>query len=273
MARSTSKPRKDPKKPNGFRQYIVWFWSLFAFGILLAMLLFLLAGWGVFGPMPTFDELENPETNLATEIFASDAETLGKYYSENRTPVKFDDLPTHLVEALVATEDERYYTHSGIDARGTLRAVVYMGKRGGASTITQQLAKLLFTDEVANNTFARVLQKVKEWVIATRLERQYTKEEIITMYLNKYDFIYQAVGIRSAAKIYFGKEPKDLKQEEAAVLVAMLKNPNLYNPLKERFRDNALQRRNQVLKQMEVNDYISVAEKDSLQQLPLATNY
>src|SRR5690606_1364054 len=112
-----------------------------------------------------------------------------------------------------------------------------------------------------------------EWVIATRLERQYTKEEIITMYLNKYDFIYQAVGIRSAAKIYFGKEPKDLKLEEAAVLVAMLKNPNLYNPLKERFRDNALQRRNQVLKQMEVNDYISVAEKDSLQQLPLATNY
>ena len=273
MAKTTSKTKKDSKKHSGFRRYIIWFWSLFALGILMAILVFLLAGWGVFGPMPTFDELENPETNLATEIFSSDGETLGKYYSENRTPVKFDDLPTHLVEALVATEDERYYTHSGIDAKGTLRAIVYMGKRGGASTITQQLAKLLFTEDVANNTFARVVQKVKEWVIATRLERQYTKEEIITMYLNKYDFIYQAVGIRSAAKIYFGKEPKDLKVEEAAVLVAMLKNPNLYNPLKDRFEDNSLRRRNQVLKQMEVNDYLTTEEKDSLQQLPLVTDY
>ena len=273
MGKSTSKTTKNTKKHSGFRKYIIWFWSLFAVGVLLAILVFLMAGWGVFGPMPSFDELENPETNLATEIFSSDGETLGKYYSENRTPVKFEDLPDHLVQALVATEDERYFSHSGIDAKGTLRAIVYMGQRGGASTITQQLAKLLFTEQVSNNTFDRVMQKVKEWVIATRLERQYTKEEIITMYLNKYDFIYQAVGIRSAAKIYFGKEPKDLKVEEAAVLVAMLKNPNLYNPLKERFHDNSLQRRNQVLKQMEVNDYISEAEKDSLQQLPLVTNY
>lgn len=273
MAKSTSKATKKDKKQAGFGRYIVWFWSLFALGILMVMLVFLLAGWGVFGTMPTFDELENPETNLATEIFSSDGETLGKYYSENRTPVKFEDLPDHLVEALVATEDERYYSHSGIDAKGTLRALVYMGKRGGASTITQQLAKLLFTEQVSNNTFDRVMQKVKEWVIATRLERQYTKEEIIAMYLNKYDFIYQAVGIRSAAKIYFGKEPRDLNVEEAAVLVAMLKNPNLYNPLKERFKDNSLQRRNQVLKQMEVNGYLTEVQKDSLQQLPLKTNY
>lgn len=142
----------------------------------------------------------------------------GKYYSENRTPIKYDDLPDHLVEALVATEDERFYKHAGIDAKGTIRAAVYLGTRGGASTITQQLSKLLFTEQVSNNPFARILQKVKEWIIATRLERQYTKEEIITMYFNKYDFVYQAVGIRSASKIYFGKEAKDLNIEESRVV-------------------------------------------------------
>lgn len=273
MAKSTPKRKKNPKKKSSYSRYLVWFWSLFTAGILFVVLVFLMASWGVFGPMPTFEELENPETNLATEIFASDGATLGKYYNENRTPVKYEDLPQHLVDGLVATEDERYYKHAGIDAKGTLRAIVYLGERGGASTVTQQLAKLLFTDQVSNNTLSRVIQKVKEWVIATRLERQYTKEEIITMYLNKYDFIYQAVGIRSAANIYFGKEPKELNIEESAVLVAMLKNPNLYNPLKERFKENSLQRRNQVIKQMEVNNYISAEVKDSLQQLPLIVNY
>ncbi len=272
MGKSTAKSEKTSKK-RSYSRYIVWFWSLFAAGILAVLLLFLMASWGVFGPMPTFEELENPETNLATEIFSSDGETLGKYYNENRTPVKYEDLPQHLVDALVATEDERYFNHAGIDAKGTLRAAVYLGKRGGASTITQQLSKLLFTENVSRNPVARVLQKFKEWIIAIRLESQYTKEEIITMYLNKYDFLYQAVGIRSASKIYFGKEPKELKLEEAAVLVAMLKNPILYNPAKEQFKDNSIQRRNQVLKQMEVNDYISAAEKDSLQSLPLKLDF
>ena len=274
MAKSTEKNKKGGKKarPN-FRRYIIWFWALFGTGVLLVVLLFLMASWGVFGPMPTFEELENPETNLATSIYSSDGEVLGKYYNENRTPVKYEDLPQHLVDALVATEDERYYRHSGIDAKGTLRAVVYMGERGGASTITQQLAKLLFTENVSNNTLSRVIQKLKEWVIAIQLERQYTKEEIITMYLNKFDFIYQADGIQSASKIYFGKEPKDLKVEEAAVLVAMLKNPSLYNPLKEQFKDNSMARRNVVLKQMEVNGYLTEQEKDSLQQLPLVTDF
>ena len=273
MAKTSGKANKEAVKRKQYSRYKSWFWTVFALGISAIVLLFLLASWGVFGTMPTFEELENPETNLATEIFSSDGETLGKYYNENRTPVKYEDLPQHLIEALIATEDERFYEHSGIDAKGTLRAAVFLGKRGGASTITQQLAKLLFTDNVSRNPFARGIQKVKEWIIATRLERQYTKEEIITMYLNKYDFLYQAVGVRSAAKIYFDKEPKDLNVEEAAVLVAMLKNPILYNPQKEQFKDNALQRRNVVLSQMEVNDYITEEEEDSLQQLPLQTDF
>lgn len=265
------KQKKKQKSKPSKRPYIIGFWALFGIGLLAVVLVFLLASWGAFGKMPEFEELENPETNLATEIFSSDGETIGKYYSENRTPIKYEDLPDHLVEALVATEDERFYKHAGIDAKGTLRAAVYLGTRGGASTITQQLSKLLFTEDVANNAFARIMQKIKEWVIATRLERQYTKEEIITMYFNKYDFVYQAVGIRSASKIYFGKEAKNLKIEESAVLVAMLKNAALYNPV----RRPALvkQRRNQVFVQMRKNGYISEREEDSLQQLPLNLDF
>ena len=263
---------KKSTNKTSFKKFILWFWGLFLGGGLIVILLFLMAGWGVFGKMPTFEELENPETNLATEVFSSDGKTLGKYYNENRTPVKYEDLPNNLVNALVATEDERYYDHSGVDARGTLRAVAYLGSKGGASTITQQLSKLLFSS-TPDNKIERVFQKIKEWVIAVRLERQYTKQEIITMYFNKYDFLYQAVGVRSASRIYFGKEPKDLKTEEAAVLVAMLKNPIYFNPAKEKFKDNSLARRNQVLKQMEKNGYLTTEEKDSLQKLPLKINF
>lgn len=263
---------KKSTNKTSFKKFIFWFWGLFLGGVLIVILLFLMAGWGVFGKMPTFEELENPETNLATEVFSSDGKTLGKYYNENRTPVKYEDLPNNLINALVATEDERYYDHSGVDARGTLRAVAYLGSKGGASTITQQLSKLLFSS-TPDNKVERVFQKIKEWVIAVRLERQYTKQEIITMYFNKYDFLYQAVGVRSASRIYFGKEPKDLKTEEAAVLVAMLKNPIYFNPAKEKFKDNSLARRNQVLKQMEKNGYLTTEEKDSLQKLPLKINF
>ena len=263
--------KKQQKTKTSKRPYIIGFWTLFGIGLLAVVLIFLMAGWGAFGKMPDFEELENPETNLATEIFSSDGETLGKYYSENRTPIKYDDLPDHLVEALVATEDERFYKHAGIDAKGTIRAAVYLATRGGASTITQQLSKLLFTEQVSNNPFARILQKVKEWIIATRLERQYTKEEIITMYFNKYDFVYQAVGIRSASKIYFGKEAKDLNIEESAVLVAMLKNAALYNPVRR--PELVKQRRNQVFVQMHKNGYLSEQEKNSLQKLPLNLDF
>ena len=259
------------KQPNNFFKFIKWFWILFATGILFVALIFLLASWGVFGEMPTFEHLENPQTNLATEIISSDGNTLGKFYlDDNRTPVAYEDLPENLVNALVATEDERYYDHSGIDWFGTLRAIAYLGKRGGASTISQQLAKQLFTG-VAARGWKRYTQKFKEWVIATRLERQYTKEEIITMYLNQYDFHYNADGIQSAARIYFGKEPRELKVEESAVLVGMLKNSSLYNPIRR--QELVKNRRNTVLGQMARNEYITEAEKDSLQALKMDINF
>lgn len=257
------------KKTTNFSKYIKWFWGIVLGGFLFVCLLFLLASWGVFGALPTFEELENPENNLATEIISSDGKTLGKYAVENRTPIKYKDIPQNMVKALVSTEDERFYEHSGIDFRGTARAVLKPGS-GGASTITQQLAKMLFTGKASRNIFKRVLQKVKEWVVAVKLERQYTKEEIITMYLNKYDFLNQAVGVRSAARIYFGKEPKELDIEESAMLVGMLKNSSLFNPLRR--EEMVKQRRNVVLKQMSRNEFITQQQKDSLQKLGLGLN-
>ena len=271
MAKTSGKAKEEAEKRKAFSRYKSWFWTIFAIGISAVVLLFLLASWGVFGPMPTFEELENPETNLATEIFSSDGKSLGKYYNENRTPIKFEELPDHLVKALVATEDERFYDHAGIDAKGTLRAAVFLGKRGGASTITQQLAKQLFTQDVSQNFVGRVLQKFKEWIIATRLERQYTKEEIITMYFNQYDFLYQAVGIKSASRIYFDKEPMELKPEESAVLVGMLVNSAYYNPVRR--PELVEQRRNTVLGQMAKNDYITEEARDSLQQIPMEITF
>ncbi|MEK6152777.1 transglycosylase domain-containing protein [Flavobacteriaceae bacterium 3-367] len=263
---------KKKKQQNLFFKYIKWFWILFASGFFLAILVFLLASWGAFGEMPTFERLENPQTNLATEIISSDAKTLGKFYlDDNRTPISYEDLPQDLIDALVATEDARYYSHSGIDARGTLRALAFLGTRGGASTISQQLARQLFVGVRSKNKFQAITQKVKEWVIATRLERNYTKQEIIAMYMNIYDFNYNADGIRSASRIYFGKEPKDLKIEEAAVLVGMLKNSSLYNPIRR--EELVLNRRNTVLAQMAKYDYITEAEKDSLQALRMDINF
>lgn len=252
--------------------YVQRFWKLFTGGVLLAILLFLLVSWGVFGKLPSFDVLENPKTNLATEVISADGKTLGKYYfNDNRTPVTYNDLPKNLVNALVATEDERYYKHSGVDGKGTLRALVFVGRKGGASTITQQLAKLLFTERASSNIFSRGLQKMKEWNIAIRLEKHYTKEEIIAMYFNIYDFNYNADGIRSASRIYFGKEPKELKTEEAAMLVGMLKNSSLYNPMRR--KELVTARRNTVLNQMYKNNFLSRTERDSLKKLDLQINF
>ncbi|SHI89809.1 penicillin-binding protein 1A [Flavobacterium haoranii] len=256
---------------SDFSKYIKTFWKLFFGGVGFVILLFLFASWGLLGSMPSFEKLENPDSNIATEIISSDGEVIGKFYAENRVPVKFQDLPPHLVNALVATEDERFYEHSGIDGRGTVRAVVKLGTDGGASTITQQLAKLLFHGEGSKNIVMRILQKVKEWVIAVRLERQYTKQEILAMYLNEVDFLYNAVGIRSAAKIYFNKEPKDLTIEESAVLVGMLKNPSLYNPKKK--EKNAFNRRNTVLGQMVKGGFITEAEKAKLSKDSIHLNF
>ncbi len=261
------------KKQTNFKKYIKRFWMLVFGGFAALVLVFLLASWGAFGPLPTFEELENPQKNLATEVISSDGVTLGKYAYENRTPITFKELPENLIKALIATEDERFYEHSGIDFRGTARAVVKLGKGGGASTITQQLAKNLFTKRASSNTFKRVMQKVKEWIVAVKLERQYTKHEIIAMYLNTQGFLFNAIGIRSASRIYFGKEPKDLSIEESAILVAMLKNPRQFNPNREVSKGKSLTRRNVVFMQMEKNGFITAQEKDSLQKLPLKINF
>ena len=268
---ATQKNKNNQNQTEDFSRYIKNFWKIVAGCLLAAVLFFLLASWGIFGDMPTFEELENPDSNVATEIISIDGETLGKFYLQNRTPVKYADLPKNLVDALIATEDERYYDHSGIDTRGTLRAMLTLGGSGGASTITQQLAKNLFHGEGSKNIFQRIIQKGKEYVIAIRLERQYTKQEIIAMYLNTVDFVNQAVGIRSAAKIYFGKEPKNLTTEEAAVIVGMLKNPSRFNP--KSFPERSKARRDVVLHQMEKNDFISEQEKTELQKKPLVLHF
>ena len=261
------------KKQTNFKKYIIRFWMVVLGGFIAFLLVFLLASWGVFGELPTFEELENPEKNLATEVISSDGVTLGKYAFKNRTPVGFKDLPDNLVNALIATEDERFYEHSGIDFRGLARAVVKLGKGGGASTITQQLAKNLFNKGGSSSTVKRLTQKVKEWIVATKLERQYTKNEIVAMYLNTQGFLFNAIGIRSASRIYFGKEPKDLDIQESAILVAMLKNPRQFNPNREISKGKSLIRRNVVFAQMAKNEFITQQEKDSLQQLPLKINF
>ncbi|PZQ84653.1 MAG: penicillin-binding protein, partial [Flavobacterium johnsoniae] len=176
-----TKKKNNTQQVKDVAYYNRLFWKIFLYGTGGVILFFLFASWGLFGSMPSFEDLENPESNLATEIISSDGETIGKFYNENRTAIKYSDLPKHLVDALVATEDERFYEHSGIDARGTFRAIVGFGSSGGASTITQQLAKQLFHGERSKNIIVALTQKVKEWIIATRLERQYTKSEIITM--------------------------------------------------------------------------------------------
>ena len=254
------------KKTTSFKKYLKWFWGIILGGFTLVLVLFLYTAWDPLYALPSFEELENPQTNLATEVISIDGKTIGKYAKENRTPIKFKELSTNLVNALVATEDERFYEHSGIDFKGTARAVLKPGS-GGASTITQQLAKMLFTGRASKNIFKRLLQKAKEWVVATKLEKQYTKNEIIAMYLNKYDFLNRAVGIRSASRIYFGKEPKELKIDQAAMLVGMLKNSSYFNPLRREAK--VKQRRNVVLKQMTRSNFITTVEKDSLQKLDL----
>ncbi|MGH2665330.1 penicillin-binding protein 1A [Flavobacterium sp.] len=260
----------NTKKPD-YSQYVKKFWKYFFLIFGGVLLFFLFASWGLFGSMPSFSELENPESNLATEIISSDGVTIGKFFNENRTPIKYDDLPKHLVKALVATEDERFYEHSGIDGRRTMSAALKLGTDGGASTLTQQLAKLLFHGERSKIKLVGLVQKVKEWIIAIRLERQYTKDEIIAMYLNKADFINTAVGIRSASKVYFAKEPKDLTVDEAAMLVGMLKNPSLFNPLKR--EEKVKDRRNVVLKQMEKNGFLTTSEKEKYQEKPIKLTF
>ena len=269
MARRRNKQKGIPKK---YKPFYYGFWAIFIFGIFSVFTIFYSASTGKLGEMPDFRQLENPNTNLATQIISSDNKILGKFhFGENRTPIEYNQIPKNLIDALIATEDERFYSHSGIDFKATVRAVVYLNKRGGASTISQQLARQLFVGVRSKNIFEALTQKVKEWVIAVRLERQYTKEEIIKMYLNIYDFGYNGDGIKSAANIYFGKEPIDLNLEESAVLVGMLKNSSLYNPLRR--PELVKSRRNVVFGQMKKNGLLNEKEFDSLKTLPLEISY
>lgn len=255
-----------------YRFQIILFWFLFSAAIISIYGVFYLASIGKFGEMPDFRQLENPKTNFASEIISADNEVLGKYYfNDNRTPIKYEDINTKTIEALIATEDERFYSHPGIDLKATVRAIVFLNTRGGASTISQQLARQLFVGVRSRNIIQAVGQKIKEWVIAVELEKQYTKEEIITMYLNIYDFGYYGDGIKSASNIYFSKEPIDLKIEESAMLIGMLQNSSLYDPLRR--PEITKNRRDLVLMQMAKNKYISENEKDSLQKIPLELDY
>jgi len=265
-----AKRKKIKKEP--YKVYIRWMWRLYFMGIVGLFLLFGGAALEWYGPMPNLQQLENPRTNLATQIISSDGEILGKYYlDDNRTPITYEELPQNMVQALIATEDERFYEHAGIDWKGTLRAFAYLGKRGGASTITQQLARQIFVGVRSRNKIKAVLQKAQEWVIAVQLEQRYTKNEILSLYLNKYDFGYQADGVRSAAKIFFNKTPQTLSIEESATLVGMLKNSSLYNPIRR--PELVKERRNIVFQQMVRNELITQEEKDSLSQLPIIINY
>ena len=247
-------------------------WALVLLGLLSFFGLFILAGNGSFGEMPEFEQLENPNTNLATQIISSDGEILGKFYfNDNRTPITFNELPKNLVDALIATEDERFYDHPGIDVRSTIRAIAFLNTRGGASTISQQLARQLFVGVRSRSIFQAVLQKAKEWVLAIQIEKRYTKNEIIAMYLNVYDFGNTADGVRSASKIYFNKTPDSLLIEDAATLIGMLKNSSYYNPLRR--PELVVERRNVVFQQMHRNEMITKTDLDSLINLPLNIDY
>ena len=255
---------------------ILWIFLAVALVVIITVFVSISKGW--IGYMPPVEELENPNYKFATEIFSEDGKVLGtwSYSKENRVYTAYEDLSPHIINALIATEDIRFAEHSGIDAKALFRAFLKRGllfqkNAGGGSTLSQQLAKQLFTEKVARNTLQRLFHKPIEWVIAVKLERYYTKEEILSMYLNKFDFLNNAVGIKTAAYTYFGSEPKELKIEEAAMLVGMCKNPSLYNPV--RFNERAKGRRNVAIEQMRKAGYITVAECDSLKALPLKLTY
>ena len=259
------------------KTFIIVLWALLIVGILATYIIFSAISDGKIGYVPPIEELENPNLKFATQVISDDGKILGTWSlsKENRLYVGYNDLSPNLVHALVATEDVRFSEHSGIDARAFMRAVIKRGvlmqkNAGGGSTITQQLAKQFYSP-TADNVMERLLQKPIEWVIAVKLERYYTKEEILTMYLNKFDFLNNAVGIKTAAGTYFSKEPKDLSIEEAATLIGMCKNPSLYNP--RRFNERTRGRRNVVLDQMRKAGYLTEAERDSLQALPLVLKY
>ena len=252
------------------KQSVKILWRVFIGGALAVVLVFVCANFGLFGKMPSLKELQNPEADLASEIYSSDGVLMGKYYSENRSEVKYNEISPNVVNALLATEDERFYDHSGIDAQAVARAVFTLGTQGGGSTLTQQVAKMML-GQGRGNIIKRGFDKVKEWIVAVKLERNFTKEEIITLYLNRAPW-GNLFGIRNASLTYFQKEPKDLKVEEAAVLVGMLKG-FIYNPISH--PKASVDRRNTVINQMMVchQHFLTEAEAEKLKAKPLITNF
>jgi penicillin-binding protein 1A len=248
------------------------FWRVFAGGVIAFILLIVLANFGVFGKMPSLAELENPSILQSSEVYAADGTLMGKYYRErgNRSSVKYRDISRHVIDALIATEDERFYKHAGIDFKSTVRAVFTAGREGGGSTITQQLAKALL-DQGSKNKAWRVIEKMKEWIIAVKLEKNFTKEEILTLYLNVVPFGNNIYGIRSAARSFFQKEADQLNVEESALLVGMLKGNTIYNPVRN--PKAAVERRNVVLGQMEANNRITPEQALKLKASPIKLNY
>ncbi|WP_423129985.1 penicillin-binding protein 1A [Gaoshiqia sp. Z1-71] len=263
------------KEKNTFKKYTLFLWVCYLAAAALVFILFFSITKGKLGEMPSFKELENPQSLLASEVISRDKVVMGRYFRENRSYVSYDQLPPQLVNALIATEDVRFYKHSGIDLRGLFRVVkgILTGNSstGGGSTISQQLAKMLFPRQEFESKSDLVLRKFKEWVIAVKLEKSYTKEEIITMYLNKYDFLNLAVGIKSAARIYFNTEPDSLQIHQAAMLVGMAKNSALFNPIRR--PELTKDRRNVVLSQMRKYNYVTKQEYDSISALPLDVDY
>lgn len=248
------------------------FWKIFLWGFLAVILLLVLINMGVFGKMPSLAQLENPSITLATEVYGDDGTSMGKYFKEkgNRSNVQYKDISKHVTNALVATEDERFYDHSGIDGKAVLRAFVLLGQQGGGSTITQQLAKNMFSDK-ADNALSRILQKAKEWIIAVKLERNFTKPEILALYLNTVSFSDNVYGIRNAARTFFSKEPDRLNVEEAATLIGMLKATGTYNP-RTNYK-SSFDRRNTVIDQMVRNNYLPAAQAVALKNNPIRLNY
>ncbi len=258
-------------KKSSVSKWIKFIWLSF-FGIVIGLaLLFFSVSQGFLGEMPDVKDLENPDIYVASEIISSDGVVLGKFEKEKTQPITYQELPPHLVYALYAKEDERFKEHSGIDLKSVIRAIYYRGERGGGSTITQQLAKLLFTGTASQNKIQRAFQKLKEWSVAVSLEKRYTKEEIITLYFNKFDFLYNANGIEMASKVYFNKKTKDLTLSEAAMFVAMLENPVRNNPLRN--PERAKNRRDIVLKQMLETQYIDQNTYDRVVNEPIITDY
>ncbi len=263
------------KSNKGFKKYIIIFWLIFLTPIAGFVLLLTITNYGYFGPLPTFEQLENPESSLATEVISSDNQVLGKYYFQNRTNTHYNELSNNLIKALLSTEDVRFYEHSGVDIKGLFRvlfkSVILRQDAGGGSTITQQLAKNLFPRKRTTSKAAIVIIKMKEWITANKLERNYTKTEIIAMYFNTVEFGHNAFGIKSAARTYFDKLPSQLNMQESALLVGMLRGPSLYNPVSH--ADKALLRRNTVLEQMLKAAVISPLQCDSLKKTKIVLKY